>query len=75
MSGISQVAVVGVGGERAEAVLVGRGFSDGVQDFHVSDVVDEQGLLETDDQALKIGGNKYCSNEAGRVTISWKTLD
>lgn len=45
-SGVGQEAVVGVGGEAAEAQRVWRGVPDGVQHLHVPDVVDVQALLQ-----------------------------
>jgi hypothetical protein len=53
MSRVSQVAVVGGDGQGTEAGLVGRRVTDGVQHAHVTDVVDEQRLLQADHETLK----------------------
>ena len=45
MSRISQVAVIGICGKCAHSALVWRRFPDCVQNFHVTDVMDEQRLL------------------------------
>ena len=68
MSRVGQVAVVRVGGEGAKPVLVRRRLSDGVQDLHVPDVVDEQRLLEADDQALKTKVNNHGSKNKSALT-------
>ena len=45
-SGIGKEAEVTVDGERAESLVVGRRVLDGVQDFHVPDVVDVEGFFQ-----------------------------
>ena len=60
--------MVRVGGEGAKPVLVRRRLSDGVQDLHVPDVVDEQRLLEADDQALKTKVNNHESKDRSALT-------
>ena len=53
MSGVSQVAMIRIRGESTHSVLVGRRLSDGVQDLHVADVVDEKRFLKANDQSLR----------------------
>ena len=53
MSRVGQIAVVRIGGKRAEAVLVGGSLTNGVKDFHVTDVVDEQRFLKAHNQTLE----------------------
>lgn len=54
MSRVGQVAVVRIGREGAQSVLVRRRLSNGVKDFHVPDVVDEERLFKAHDKTLEL---------------------
>lgn len=54
MTRISQITPIRIVGQGAQSGPVGRSLADRVQDLHVPDVVDEEGLLETDDQPRSV---------------------
>lgn len=53
-AGVRQVAVVGVGGERAQPAGVDGRVADRVHDLHITDVVDVETLLEAHHQARAV---------------------